>query len=76
MKVRKYYGYKMVSLHKSVELCLYEKVAIKRPHNVYYESFYHDVEQRWYLNRDRMINRLLELGFTRREIDNAPVYPY
>lgn len=34
-------------------------------------SFY-DVELRWYVKEETMIKKLLEMGFTRREIDNAP----
>lgn len=70
---RKYYGYDLISYTSSSNLVLYETIRNSRPCNSCYQSLDHDVERRWYLDRSRMISRLLELGFTRREIDNTQV---
>lgn len=39
--------------------------------NQIYNSTYHDIELRWYVKEETMINKLLKMGFTCREIDNA-----
>ena len=71
-----YYGYKIKSMNNSYSLTLYKHVSKKRPSNMIYQTTYFDVEQRWYTDKNRMINKLLDLGFTRREIDNTTIIPY
>ena len=71
-----YYGYKIKSMNHSYSLTLYKHVSKKRPSNMIYQTTYFDVEQRWYTDKNRMINKLLDLGFTRREIDNTTIIPY
>lgn len=73
---RTYYGYKLKSMNNSYSLTLYKIVSNKRPSNMTYQTTYFDVEQRWYVNKDKMIKRLLELGFTRKEIDNTTIRLY
>ena len=68
---RTYYGYKLKSMNNSCELTLYKMNSCTRPSNQIYNSTYHDVELRWYVKEETMINKLLKMGFTRREIDNA-----
>lgn len=71
-----YYGYKIKSMNNSYSLTLYKTISNKRPSNMIYQTTYFDVEQRWYIDKNRMINKLLDLGFTRREIDNTTIIPY
>ena len=66
-----WYGYKLESMNSSYSLTLYKRYARKRPSNMMYQATYYDVEQRWYASEERMIKRLLDLGFTRKEIDNT-----
>lgn len=73
---RTYYGYKTKSMNNSYSLTLYKTISNKRPSNMIYQTTYFDVEQRWYVDKNRMINKLLDLGFTRREIDNTTIIPY
>ena len=73
---RTYYGYKTKSMNNSYSLTLYKTISNKRPSNMIYQTTYFDVEQRWYVNKDRMIKRLLELGFTHKEIDNTTIRMY
>lgn len=69
---RTYYGYKLKSMNNSYELELYKMNSYTRPSNQIYNSTYHDIELRWYVKKETMIKKLLEMGFTRKEIENAP----
>lgn len=69
---RTYYGYKLKSMNNSCELELYKMNSYTRPSNQVYNTTYSIIEQRWYVKEETMIEKLLEMGFTRREIDNAP----
>ena len=69
---RTYYGYKLKSMNNSYELALYKMNSYTRPSNQVYNTTYSIIEQRWYVKEETMIKKLLEMGFTRREIDNAP----
>ena len=69
---RTYYGYKLKSMNNSYELTLYKMNSYIRPSNQIYNSTYHDIELRWYVKEETMIKKLLKMGFTRREIENAP----
>lgn len=69
----RYYGYRIVSMYKC-ELTLYTQWADKRPHNEDYDGMYHVIEKRWYVNKDTMINRLLEQGFSEEELNKAIAY--
>lgn len=73
---RTYYGYKLKSMNNSYSLTLYKTISNNRPSNMIYQTTYFDVEKRWYVDKDRMIKRLLELGFTRKEIDNTTIRMY
>lgn len=73
---RTYYGYKLKSMNNSYSLTLYKTISNKRPSNMTYQATYFDVEQRWYVDKGRLIQRLLELGFTRKEIDNTTMRMY
>ena len=66
-----WYGYKLVSMNNSYSLTLYKRYSHKRPSTMIYQTTFSDVEERWYKSEERMIKRLLDLGFTRREIDNT-----
>ena len=68
---RTYYGYKLKSMSNSYELALYKMNSYTRPSNQIYNATYYDIELRWYVKEETMINKLLKMGFTRREIDNA-----
>ena len=67
-----YYGYKLKSMNNSYELALYKMNSYTRPSNQIYNSTYYDVELRWYVKKETMIKKLLDMGFTPREIENAP----
>ena len=69
---RTYYGYKLKSMNNSYELALYKINSYTRPSSQVYNTIYSIIEQRWYVKEETMIKKLLEMGFTRREIDNAP----
>ena len=69
---RTYYGYKLKSMSNSYELALYKMNSYTRPSNQVYNTTYSIVELRWYVKEETMMKKLLEMGFTRREIDNAP----
>lgn len=69
---RTYYGYKLKSMNNSYELELYKMNSYTRPSNQLYNTTYSVIEQRWYVKEETMIKKLLEMGFTRREIENAP----
>lgn len=69
---RTYYGYKLKSMNNSYELTLYRMDSYTRPSNHVYNTTYSVIEQRWYFKEETMIKKLLEMGFTRREIENAP----
>lgn len=69
---RTYYGYKLKSMNNSYELELYKMNSYTRPSNQVYNTTYSIIEQRWYVKEETMIKKLLEMGFTRREIENAP----
>lgn len=71
-----WYGYKLVSMNNSYSLTLYKRYARKRPSTMTYQTTFSDVEQRWYKSEERMIKRLLDLGFTRRDIDNTTTRMY
>lgn len=73
---RTYYGYKLKSMNNSYSLTLYKRYSHKRPSTMTYQTTFSDVEQRWYASEERMIKRLLDLGFTRREIDNVTIISY
>ena len=68
---RTYYGYKLKSMNNSYELALYKINSYTRPSSQVYNTIYSIIEQRWYVKEETMIKKLLEMGFTRREIDNA-----
>ena len=71
-----WYGYKIVSMNNSCSLTLYKRYSHKRPSTMIYQTRFSDVEQRWYINEERMIKKLLDLGFTRRDIDNTTTRMY
>lgn len=68
---RRYYGYRLESWNQSCRLWLYEHVSRKRPSNTSYIATDHDVEMRWYLDKNNLMNRLDSLGFTREAIEIA-----
>ena len=74
--IRTYYGYKLKSMNNSYSLTLYKRYSHKRPSTMIYQTTFSDVEQRWYISEERMIKKLLDLGFTRRDIDNTTTRMY
>ena len=69
---RTYYGYKLQSTNNNYELKLYKINSCTRPSSQVYNTTYSIIEQRWYVKEETMIKRLLEMGFSRREIEDAP----
>ena len=69
---RTYYGYKLKSMNNNYELELYKINSCTRPSNQAYNTTYSIIEQRWYVKEKTMIKRLLGMGFSRREIEDAP----
>ena len=69
---RTYYGYKLKSMNNNYELKLYKINSCTRPSNQVYNTAYSIIELRWYVKEETMIKRLLEMGFSRREIEDTP----
>ena len=69
--MKTYYGYRMESYANSVHLWCYKRTTDRRPPSRSYQGETHDTEVRWYRYEQNMMERLLGLGFTMNEIEQA-----